>query len=223
MVQRIRTVTVRPIRLTPTEAVFAVKIETDASAGDAEVHGRLTGPRCKYSTTIDVAYPIRRLPGSSGGLIGRVIIPEPSWWDPESPFLYSGLVELWHSGQTIDAVRVRGGLYHASAAGGRLIWNGRPLDVHAAVEPGLTAAQLPAVRAAGTNLVVVDADELLSLCDAADEVGILLAGRAADARARAVGAPPFEHPSLLGFVDESDGGGSLVLSGGREALAFDVR
>ena len=221
MADRIRTVTVRPIRLTPTEAELAVKVEADGLAADAEVRGRLAGPRCKYAKTIDVAYPIRRLPGGAGH-VGRVIIPEPSWWDPESPFLYGGPVELWEGGQAVERVQVRGGLWHASAAGGRLIWNGRPLDLRVTVEPGVTAAQLPAIRATGSNLVVVDADNLLDLCDAADELGILLAGRAADARSKAAGVPAFWHPSLIGFVEESAAGGTLVLAGGREVLEFEV-
>src|SRR5829696_7747097 len=163
MADRIRSVTVRPIRLTPTEAELAVRIDVDGPAADAEVHGRLMGPRCKYSKTIEVAYPIRRLPGGASGLVGRVIIPEPSWWDPESPFLYGGPVELWEGGQTVGRVTVRGGLSHATAGGGRLIFNGRPLELRARVEAGVTAGQLAAVRATGANLVVVDADDLADL------------------------------------------------------------
>jgi hypothetical protein len=223
MAHSIRTVTVRPIRLTPTEAELAVKIDADAATAKVEVHGRLLGPRCKYSKTIEVAYPIRRLPGEATGLVGRVIIPEPSWWDPESPFLYAGPVELWVDGRTADQLLVRGGLYHTAAAGGRLIFNGRPLNLSVAVEPGVTAAQLPAIRTTGTNLVVVDADELPSLCQAADEVGVLVAGRAADARSRAAATRPFHNPSLLGFVEEKVGGGSLILTGGRDVLEFDLR
>jgi hypothetical protein len=223
MAERIRSVTVRPIRLTPTEAELAVRIDVDGPADDAEVHGRLMGPRCKYAKTIEVAYPIRRLPGGTAGHVGRVIIPEPSWWDPESPFLYGGPVELWEGGQTAERVQVRGGLYHASAAGGRLTWNGRPLELRAVVEPGVTAEQLSAVRASGANLLVVAADDLPGLCTAADEIGLLLAGRAADARTRATTAPPFHYPSLLGFLDETAGGGSLVLTGGRDVLEFDIR
>jgi hypothetical protein len=219
MSDRVQGVTVRPIRLTPTEAELVVKLDASAPAADAEVHGRLTGPRCRYATTVEVAYPIRQLPRATfgpGTPIGRVIIPEPSWWDPQSPFLYGGPVELWEGGQTVERVQTRCGLHHATVTGNRLIWNGRPLDLRVVMEPAATAARLVELRPSGVNLVVVD--ELGELLDAADETGILLAGRAADAAARAASQSPLRHPSLLGFVDES---GSLILTGGRGVLEFE--
>jgi hypothetical protein len=214
-------VTVRPIRLTPTEAELAVRVEVDTAAADAEVHGRLMGPRCRYGSTVEVAYPIRRLPPETGGpaaRLGKVLIPEPSWWDPESPFLYGGPVDLWEGGQSVEVVRVRCGLHHASAAGGRLIWNGRPLELRAVVEAGVTRDQLAALRESGVNLVVMPADDLPGLWDEADEVGILLAGAAADAAARAPAHPPLHHPSLLGFVGPAAGVRPLYVTGGRGML-----
>jgi hypothetical protein len=222
MGDRIQGVTVRPIRLTPTEAELAVKLDVSAPAADAEVHGRLMGPRCKYSSTVEVAYPIRQLPRSTFGpatAIGRVIIPEPSWWDPESPFLYGGPVELWEAGQTVERTQTRCGLHHATVTGNRLIWNGRSIDVRVATEAAATPAGLTALRQANVNLVFVDADTLDGLVEAADEIGILLAGRAVDAAARAATHSPLRHPSLLGFLDDA---GSLVLTGGRGVLQFDL-
>jgi hypothetical protein len=220
MTDRIRSVTVRPIRLTPTEAELAVKLEIDAPAQDAEVHGRLMGPTCRYSSTIEVAYPIRRRPEASGPAtrVGKVIIPEPSWWDLQSPFLYRGPVELWEAGQTVAKAEVRCGLHHATAVGGRLMWNGRPLELRVVSKPAAARGDLAELREAGWNLVLVDADALPSLWDEADEIGILLAGYAADAAARASPEPPLHHPSLLGFIGSTESGGPLYLTGGRGLL-----
>jgi hypothetical protein len=221
MRERIRGVTVRPIRLTPTEAELAVRVEVNTPAADAEVHGRLMGPTCRYSSTVEVAYPIRKLPpemSSPGTRLGRVLIPEPSWWDLQSPFLYHGPVNLWEGGQSVDGVKVQCGLHHATAVGGRLIWNGRPLELRAVDKPEMTLGDLASLRENGFNLVVVDADDLSRLWDAADEIGILLAGRAIDATARANHFPPLHHPSLLGFIGPAEIGGPLYLTGNRGLL-----
>jgi hypothetical protein len=223
MGQHIRGLTIRPIRLTPTEAELAIKVEIEHPIADADIHGRLMGPTCRYGSTVSVAYPIRQLPAETSGpdaRIGRVIIPEPSWWDPVSPFLYGGPVELWKGGQTVERITARCGLHHATVNGGRLIWNGRPLELRAVTNDDVTANQFPAMRAADVNLVVVSADRLADLWGESDEIGILLAGRAADAAEQAARHSPFHHPSLLGFLSGA-GNGSLHLTGGRGVLEFE--
>src|SRR5437868_13397226 len=74
--------TVYPERLTP----------------KTELRGRLMGPSCPYASTVEIAYPLSPLKLSeqqvAGALRCRVAIPEPSLWDLQSPFLYSGPVEL---------------------------------------------------------------------------------------------------------------------------------
>ena len=34
---------------------------------------------------------------------GRVLIPEPNLWKPETPFTYEGVIELWHDGKKIES------------------------------------------------------------------------------------------------------------------------
>src|SRR5947207_11661331 len=98
MPARIDHVQIKPVRLTPTEAELAVEVTCSPRRPACELHGRLLGPTCAYSTTVEVAYPIRKprvCEDDPGRLIGRVVIPEPSWWDPDSPFLYVAAIELW--------------------------------------------------------------------------------------------------------------------------------
>ena len=85
-----------------------------------EVRGRLVGPRCPGVTTIEVAYPLRPFPCQPGGvppLSRRVVIPEPSLWEPQHPFVYRVVVELWEGGQRCDQRQFDYGLRMAD--GGR--------------------------------------------------------------------------------------------------------
>src|SRR5882724_11731562 len=69
-------------RLDPAEA----EIRIDGAPG---VTGRFMGPRCHYASTVEVAYYVKPMPG--GG--ARVTVPEPSFWDPETPFLYEAILQ----------------------------------------------------------------------------------------------------------------------------------
>src|SRR5262245_19233580 len=120
---RIRSVAIWPVRLLPTEAELTVEVKYTHPHAGAELRGRLMGPTCAYSTTVEVAHPIRMQKAAPGGppkLFGRVIIPEPSWWDPQSPFLYQGPVELWENGQKVEERQARLGLRHHRVVDGQL-------------------------------------------------------------------------------------------------------
>ena len=87
---------VRNRLLTPTEAEVWISVRADGSTGDLSVRGRIMGPHCAYASTVEVAYPLRPLRGAPDtlGATARVLIPEPSFWDPESPFLYEDRCDL---------------------------------------------------------------------------------------------------------------------------------
>jgi hypothetical protein len=202
---RIRDVTIRPIRLTPTEAELAVEVKDAQPNPAAVLRGRLMGPTCAYSTTVEVAYPIRRLQLGDGGaakLLGRVVIPEPSWWDPESPFLYVGVVELWEDERKVGDVRVRCGLRSAKQTPSGVWWNGRPLDVRTASGRTRTEAEWAHARDEGFNAVVVSIADAQPAWDYADRAGLLVVTD---------GPGPVDtvrHPSALGSL--SDGQLSLA-------------
>ena len=80
----------------------------------------LSGLHCAVTTTIEVAHHIRN---------NRVIIPEPAWWDLQSPFLYGGAVELWREGRKLESLRVQIGLRHTTGKGSRIVHNGRPVEL----------------------------------------------------------------------------------------------
>jgi hypothetical protein len=105
MENRISEVHVEIRRLDPVEAEALLLVVAEQTTPTTEVRGRVVGPRCAGVTTVEVAYPFRPSPRQSAdlpGLAARVVIPEPSLWKPETPFVYEVVVELWQDGQRCD-------------------------------------------------------------------------------------------------------------------------
>ena len=123
-------------RMDPAEAEIRI-------AGAESVTGRLRGPRCHYASTVEVAYYVK--PAPDGGF--RAIVPEPSFWDPETPFLYEAVLQCGD-----ETVVRRHGLrtVQLSAAGLRV--NRKPFRVDGVVRHELTDAA--GLRAAGVNTIL---------------------------------------------------------------------
>lgn len=138
---------------------MAVEVTAEHVTATTEVRGRLVGPRCQYAATIEVAYPMRPhrpAPGSTPAVCARLVIPEPSLWEPASPFLYEGAVELWEHGVLQDRRPVRRGFraLHLGAHGLRL--NGRPFALRAAAPVAWNEKRAQDLRTQGYNGVLVD-------------------------------------------------------------------
>ena len=88
--------------LTAALAEVCFTVVADRLTPTTEVRGRVVGPRCPGHTTIEVAYPLQRISHSLEGLTLRVVIPEPSLWEAQTPFLYRAHVELWECGEYCD-------------------------------------------------------------------------------------------------------------------------
>lgn len=201
MSARIDEVTIKPVRLTPTEAELAVEV-TYAPAGAAcELHGRLMGPTCEYSTTVEVAYPIRRPHVSDDDprkLIGRIVIPEPSWWDPESPFLYTAVIDLWQDGGKVEETRLSCGLRAAKLTPHGLWWNGRSLDLQTKSAPSRTETEWAHARADGFNTVAAPAALAQTAWEYGDRVGLLIVTD------QSVRVDTVRHPSALGWMSNGE-------------------
>jgi hypothetical protein len=133
MPNRIRRAAVVNRSLSPVEADLAVVVEADEVNERTEVRGRLIGPSCPYASTVEVAYPLRPFPRPmpDAPLSRRVVIPEPSLWDPISPFLYAGVLELWQDGAFADRTELRHGLRSVRLQSDGLLWNSKPLKLRA--------------------------------------------------------------------------------------------
>jgi len=111
MTNRIVDIDVRTHRLSPTEAEVWVVVTAERTTPTTTVRGRFVGPRCALSSTTEVAYPLRpfpRKPADLPELAARLVIPEPNCWEPECPFVYDGVIELWQDGQRCDVRQVPG-------------------------------------------------------------------------------------------------------------------
>ncbi len=101
-------------KVTFAQAEVLVRVQVAQQSSTTEIRGRFVGPRCQGTTTIEVAYPLRPLPDADAdvpnSLSRRVVIPEPSLWDVETPFLYEAIIELWEGEVCVDERRVMHGL-----------------------------------------------------------------------------------------------------------------
>jgi hypothetical protein len=108
----------------------------------------------------------------------RVIIPEPSLWDPETPFLYEGPVELWEDGQRCDQVQVRHGLRKLNLGPRGLRCNGRMLSIQGVARSQCSEEEARRLHKAGYNTLLAPAlEEASSLWDIGDKLGFLVLGR----------------------------------------------
>ena len=118
MANAIRTLEVQELRLTAAEAVVWLQDVPERRSETTEVRGRFVGPRCSGRSTVEVAYPLRPVPGGargSGDLAMRVVIPEPSFWASQSPYQYEGTVELWDEGKRCDVRQITLRLGHSGS------------------------------------------------------------------------------------------------------------
>ena len=185
MTNHIQTIRVRDGRLDPAEAEVWLFVHPERLTSATQVRGRLVGPRCPYAGTVEVAYPLReqsREYESTGTprLILRVIIPEASFWDPESPFLYQGPVELWQGGQRCDQVQVTHGLRTLGLGPQGLRCNGRPLSLRGVVRGACSEEEARSLHQAGCNTLLAPAGADPALWDLADRFGFLVLTRVAD-------------------------------------------
>ena len=204
MSNRITHVEIRNRSLTPAEAEVWLIVRAEHITETTEVRGRLMGPGCPYSSTIEVAYPLRPLahpPADVPPLTRRVTIPEPSFWEPESPFLYRGPVELWQDGQRCERVTVSHGLCSSSLTPRGLRWNGKPLPLRGRAVRGLTEDNALLLRRSGFNLLLAPIDEPQTW-EIADRFGFLVLGDVPsldDAALRCI-EQLTPHPSCFGWL-----------------------
>jgi len=110
---RIRQVKTELQRLSAVEAELWILIDADGISVSTEVRGRFVGPRCPGISTIEVAYPLRPIPHppqNISQLSRRVNIPDPSLWEPDRPFVYHAVIELWQDGELCETAEFDYGL-----------------------------------------------------------------------------------------------------------------
>ncbi len=165
--------------LSTVEAEIHFRFELSQPVSRPELRGRLMGPRCSQFTTVEVAYPLRPLPGNrlphETTVIGRVVIPEPSLWDPTTPCLYEGPIELWNEGEPLVRLQVSHGLRNLALTVGGLRWNNKPIVLRGLRVDAASEADTLAWRRDGFNAWLIHGDEEAdTLCALADRYGFLV-------------------------------------------------
>jgi hypothetical protein len=206
MTNRIRKCHWYPSILDPTLGEVAIAVYPERLASRTQVRGHLTGPRCPYATTIEVGYPWRETSRTyekegEPHISARAVIPEPSLWEPQTPFLYEGTVELWDNGQLSDRMTIRLGLRDLRLGGRGFLLNGRPFAVHGVARERFTLEELPELRRAGFDTLLSSLrPDQADLWDAADRLGFFVVGLLSNVESLRSGELPGRHPSSLALV-----------------------
>lgn len=238
MTNRILRLDVRDHSLIPASAEVHLTVVPERLDAGTKVRGRLMGPRCRFASTIEIAYhfrPIegrtmpapgrevsspdksgsetRREPHPSGGrsLTLRALLPEASLWEPETPHLYLGPVELWQDGNRVEVVEVRHGLRSLAIGPRGLRINGKLIALRGRQVESLSDQEALALRYAGVNLLVAPArDSSRHVWEVADRVGFLVVGSSQPVPAEKPGSDLAAHASFLGWLGP---GGEFLLAG----------
>jgi hypothetical protein len=206
MDNHIKSLTIWNARLDPAEAEVWISLHPERLTSTTQVLGRIVGPRCVYSSTVEVAYPMReqrRQYEKEGdpGLTMRVIIPEPCLWDPQSPFIYQVNAELWESGKICQNVATSHSLYTLKLTPQGLRWNGRPVSLFGVARARFSEAEASKLRQTGYNTLLVETTaDTAEACRLAARLGFFVLIRLT--KREDIGAAPAlrEHGCVLGFV-----------------------
>ena len=158
---RIQQITVANRRVDPAQAEIVISIQVENLTQATRAAGRLVGPKCRYAATVEVAYPMQVSSGltpdsNSAHLWLRVVIPEPCLWDPESPFVYDGCVELYDEGKLCDRREFLHGLAQPRLTATGAICNARSFTLRAASAHAATEPAMNDLRQQGINALFVD-------------------------------------------------------------------
>ena len=93
---------IEPGRASQVSADFVIRVNLDGPAAGCVVSGQVVGPRAKGMTTVEVAYSLRVVEVSDTAVSLKCVIPEPSLWRPETPFVYAWRIEVEAGGEVTD-------------------------------------------------------------------------------------------------------------------------
>jgi hypothetical protein len=210
MENRIRQLKVRNGQLIPAQAEVWITVEPEHTTPATEVRGRLMGPRCPYASTVEVAYPLRvpppnHVPPGSRPLTMQVVIPEASLWEPESPFLYQGPIELWQDGRCCDRVTLSHGLRYFLLSDSGLRVNSRPLVLRGRMVTTCSDEEARSLHQSGFNLLVVPVQaDAMPVWERADRFGFFVFARVMDKSEQTLRYLEVlsRHTSCLGWLIE---------------------
>lgn len=142
--------------------------------------GRVAGPSCLYSHTLETSVPLTEKPppvGLSGSgrtpdLLAEALLPDPCFWTADMPFLYQVHVELRRGKELLGSVQRSLGIRPLGTRGRRLLLDSSIWVPHAVDRDEVPGRDWPAWRGSGADMYVHQPDE--QLCDQASRVGVAL-------------------------------------------------
>ena len=169
MSNRIVEIEIKNKSLMPATAELVLHVLPESMNSTTELRGKLMGPQCAYATTIELAYPLQGIERTDTAFRATIKIPEASLWNPISPFLYRGVVELLEDGVSVDRQPIQHGLRHVSVTAKGLFVNGRALTLKVKRVAELQPAMMTELREQDVNALIVPIaqcdDKTLELLD----------------------------------------------------------
>jgi hypothetical protein len=164
-------------RASPTDAELRIVVRTERLTPATEIKGRLMGPRSPYAGTVEIAYPLREV-ARTDHILMRVLIPEPNFWEPATPLLYEGPLELWQDGALCEQIELRHGIRTLQLGSQGLRVNGKLCPLRGVSADTFTDDEARRWHAEGINLVLIPArDDTMDLWRLSDRFGLLVLGR----------------------------------------------
>ena len=161
----------------PAGAELRVVVRSERVTPATAIKGRLMGPRSPYANTVEIAYPLRELARTDHILL-RVLMPEPNFWQPKSPLLYEGPLELWEGDERCEQITLRHGIRTVQLSERGLRVNGQPLRLQGVCADTFTEADARLWHDDQINFVLTPArDDTVELLTIADRFGLFVLGR----------------------------------------------
>jgi hypothetical protein len=111
--------------LTSARATVYARLEGLENSEGLSLSGFVRGPRCFYSKTLPATFRLQDA-GPGPSLLAKALIPDPSYWSPDTPHIYDVTVEL-RKGTDIIASEVRQIGFKPLGISGRFFtWEGKP-------------------------------------------------------------------------------------------------
>jgi hypothetical protein len=139
---------------------------------DARLEGELVGPYCRHSQTLPARIRfLDRGPGAT--LLAEATVPDPCFWTPDLPFMYSAELRGIQGNETIAAIKRPFGICRLGVHGKSLYLDAKRFVLRGArIEPTAIDDVFTAKQSASALFVADPSDQFLQ---EASEEGILLA------------------------------------------------
>jgi glycosyl hydrolase family 2 len=117
--------------LTPARGTVYARLEGLQNSEGLTLSGSVRGPRCYYSKTLPATFRLQDA-GPGPSLLAKSLVPDPSFWSPDTPHIYDVTVEL-RKGIDVIASDVRQIGFKPLGISGRFFtWEGKPWVLRAA-------------------------------------------------------------------------------------------